>query len=94
MFSILVYSIELNLFKFLPCAIHSSFVKEKQQMLKTSNIPFPYYAILFLLSTFNNLSVINSKKYLVIGNCSAEIFGCSIEALIPWEIMTSSEMIF
>ena len=29
-----------------------------------------------------------------IGNCSAEIFGCSIEVLIPWGIMTSSEMIF
>ena len=35
-----------------PCAIHSSFVKEKQQMLKKSNISFPYYAILFLLSNF------------------------------------------
>ena len=34
----------------IPCAIYSSFVKEKQQMLKKSNIPFPYYAILFLLS--------------------------------------------
>ena len=34
----------------LPCAIHSSFVKEKQQTLKKSIIPFPYYAILFLLS--------------------------------------------
>ena len=31
----------------IPCAIHSSFVKEKQQMLKKSNIPSP---ILFLLS--------------------------------------------
>ena len=65
MFSILVYSLELNLLKFyekknhicveyeiskIPCAIHSSFVKENQQMLKKSNIPFPYYAILFLLS--------------------------------------------
>ena len=33
-------------------------------------------------------------KILAFGNCSAEIFGCSIEFLIPWEIMTSSEMIF
>ena len=33
-------------------------------------------------------------KILAIGNCSAEILGCSIEVLIPWEIMTSSEMIF
>ena len=65
MFSILVYSLELNFVQILwknnhicveyeipkiPCAIHSSFVKENQQMLKKSNIPFPYYAILFLLS--------------------------------------------
>ena len=35
------------------CAIHSSFVKGKQQMLKKSNIPIPYYAILYLLQTFN-----------------------------------------
>ena len=34
----------------IPCAIHLSFVKEKQQMLKKSNIPFNYYAMLFLLS--------------------------------------------
>ena len=34
----------------IPCAIHSSFVKEKQQMLKRSNVLFPYYAILLLLS--------------------------------------------
>ena len=33
-------------------------------------------------------------KILAIGNCSAETFGCSIEVLIPWEIMTSSKMIF
>ena len=66
MFNILVYSLELNLFKFfmkennhvcveyeipkIPCAIHSSIVKEKQQMLKKSNIPFPCCSILFLLS--------------------------------------------
>ena len=49
----------------IPCAIHSYFVKEKQQMLKKSNIPFPYYAILFLLSNvyLSVISAINSKKY-------------------------------
>ena len=68
MFSILVYFLELNLFKFfmkendhicveyeipkIPCVTHLSFVKEKQQMLKKRNIPFLYYAILFLLSNF------------------------------------------
>ena len=31
------------------CAIHSSLAKEKQQMLKSSNILFPFYTILFLL---------------------------------------------
>ena len=66
MFNILVYSLELNLFKFfmkennhicveykipkIPCAIHSSIVKEKQQMLKKSNISFPCCSTLFLLS--------------------------------------------
>ena len=34
------------------CAIHSCFAKEEQQTLKKSNIPFPYYAILFWLSNF------------------------------------------
>ena len=34
----------------IPFPIHSSFVKEKLQILKKSSIPFPYYAILFLLS--------------------------------------------
>ena len=34
----------------IPYAIHSCFVKEEQQTLKKSNIPFPYYAISFLLS--------------------------------------------
>ena len=38
-----------------PCAFHLSFVKEKQQMLKKSNIPSPYYAILFLSSSLGHL---------------------------------------
>ena len=33
-------------------------------------------------------------KILAIGNCSAEIFRCSLKVLILQEIMTSSEMIF
>ena len=33
-------------------------------------------------------------RILAIGNCSAEIFGCSLEALIPCETMTNREMIF
>ena len=77
------------------CAIHSSFVKDKQH-----SVPLLCYIILVikhLTISRSSLSSIRkniSYKFLAIGNCSAEFFGCSIEVLIPWEIMTSSEMIF
>ena len=82
----------------IPWAIHSSFVKEKQQMLKKRNIPFPFYPKLFLLSisrsSWSSIRKNIPYKILAIGNCSVEIFGCSVEVLIPWEVMTSSKMIF
>ena len=75
MFSILVYFLELNLFKLLwkkiiifvlkrPCVIHSSFVKEKQQMLKKSNIPFPYYDISFFGHLGHQFGKISLTKFL------------------------------
>ena len=76
------------------CVIHSSFAKEKQH-----SIPLLCYIILVIkrlaISRSSRSSIRKSIPYkiLAIGNCSAEIFGCFIEVLIPWEIMTSSEMI-
>ena len=70
-------------------------VKEKQH-----SIPLLCYIILVIkrltISRSSRSSIRKNIPYkiLTIGNCSAEIFGCSIEVLIPWEIMTSSEMIF
>ena len=75
--------------------IHSSFVKEKQH-----SIPLLCYIIIVIkrltISWSSRSSVRKNIPYkiLAIGNCSAEIFGCSIEVLIPSEIMTSSEVIF
>ena len=70
-----------------PCAFHLSFVKEKQQMLKKSNIPSPPTMLYYSCHHLSVISVIGSKKYplkiCAIGNCSAETFGCSIEVLIP-----------
>ena len=77
------------------CAIHSSFVKEKQH-----SIPLLCYIVLVINSLTISRSLRSSTrnnipyKILANGNCSAEIFGCSIEFLIPCEIMTSSDMIF
>ena len=65
MFSILIYFLELNLFKFLwkkliIFALNTKYQKyrvqfirplfKKRNKFKKSNIPFSYYAILFLLS--------------------------------------------
>ena len=76
----------------IPCAIHSSFVKEKQY-----SIPLLCHIIFVMKRMTISRSSIQKNtahKILAFGNCSAEIFGFSIEVLIPWEIMTSSEMIF
>jgi len=94
MFSILVYildySLELHLFKFLWKKIIIFALNTKYRvrficpLLKKSNIPFLYYAIFFLLSKrLTSRSSIRKDipyKILAIGNCSAEIFGCSIES--------------
>ena len=46
------------------CAIHSSFLKEKQQMLKKTNIPFPCYIILVIKClTLSVILDISLKKY-------------------------------
>ena len=59
MFSISLYSLESNFFKFLRKKIIMFALNKKYQkyhvwfippLLKKSNIPFPYYAILLLLS--------------------------------------------
>ena len=79
----------------IPCAIHSSFVKEKQH-----SIPLLCYIIFVikrLTISWSSRSSIRKNipdKILAIGNCSAEIFGSSVEVLISWKIMTSIEMIF
>ena len=80
--------------KKIPCAIHLSFVKEKQHF-----IPLLCYIILVIkrltISQSSRSSIRKNIpfKILAVGNCSAEIFGCSIDVLILWEIMTSSKMI-
>ena len=70
-------------------------VKEKRH-----SIPLLYY----ILHVVKRLTISRSSwssvrknipyKILAVGNCSTEIFGCSIEVLIPREIMNNSEMIF
>ena len=70
-------------------------VKEKQH-----SIPLLCYIILviqrFIMSQSSRSSFRKNIPYkiLAIGNCSDEIFGCSIEVLIPCETMTSRETSF
>ena len=50
----------------IPCAIHSSFIKENQQMLKKAKFHSPIILYYSCYQTFNDLSVIsiiNSIKY-------------------------------
>ena len=70
-------------------------VKEKQH-----SIPLLCYIILviqrFIMSQSSRSSFRKNIPYkiIAIGNCSDEIFGCSIEVLIPCETMTSRETSF
>ena len=82
----------------MPRKIHLSFVKEKQCYIKNKtniylSIQHPYYAILFWLSGYQ-FKKVSLTKILAIGNYFLEIFGCPIEAKIPWEIITCSKMSF